>query len=47
MAMLVVVTANTEAPGVLTFGIEGEEPAFTVDSAGNITATGEIDGGDP
>jgi len=47
MAMLVVVTANTEAPGIVTFGIEGEEPAFSVDSDGNITATGEIDGGGP
>jgi len=52
MGVLIETTANSEAAGVLTYGIEGEDPAFTLDTDGNITALGTldvavIDGGGP
>ena len=47
MAVLIDTTANPEAFGTLTYGVEGEEPGFSVDSDGNVTFTGEIDGGGP
>ncbi len=35
---------NPQAPGTVTYGIEGSAPAFTLDSAGNLAVTGTIAG---
>lgn len=33
---------NPQAPGTITYGVEGQTPGFTLDSAGNLTLTGTL-----
>ena len=42
MADLIKSGENPKAAGTLTYGIEGQAPAFTLDSAGNITTAGAL-----
>jgi hypothetical protein len=42
MAELIKSGENPKAAGTLTYGIEGQAAAFTLDSAGNITTSGTV-----